>query len=117
MPEPLLRVETPLGKIVVCTHETWINHIEFGHPVMKGNSENVKETLKNPIVVYGSDQKENRDIYFAKSTYNNIGNEFYTKVVVENREIDSIVVSAWPQKDVAGGIDEEAIKYVNPKLR
>lgn len=82
---------------------------------MEGNHISVKNTIEKPDVIYQSNQTPIRDIYFArtKSTYYPL----YTKVVVQFESTENgEVISAWPQKDISGGIDPEVIKYVKNKL-
>lgn len=70
-----------------------------------------------PDVIYRNSQSPVRDVYFSKIATSSFPN-LYTKVVVE---IDSNngtgeVISAWPQKDISGGIDSGGVRYVKNEL-
>lgn len=118
MSNNLCIVESPIGYKVCVSRNTWENHIITGHKTMENNLEAVIDTIKNPDAIFSSEEwPDKRHVYFSTSksaTYKNL----YTKVVVntpdEYNEYGE-VVSAWPQKDMSGGI--EGIKYVKPKLR
>ncbi|NMB07941.1 MAG: hypothetical protein GX981_06115 [Tissierellia bacterium] len=107
----------PLKRKVTCSASTWFNHIFKGHVIMEDNIDSVKSTIENPDVIYQSSQSPARDVYFSKTeaTYNPL----LTKVIVEfNKSGESgQVISAWPQKDISGGIEDPGgIKYVKSKL-
>lgn len=106
----------PLNRKINCSSETWIEHIVDGHIIMTDNLNTVKNTIENPEVIFQSNQTPIRDVYFSrtKSTYSPL----FTKVVVEfsTSSESGDVISAWPQKDVSGGIDPGVIKYVKIKL-
>ena len=108
-------VDTKFGKCV-CTTSSW-NHITNGHKIMAKNEAAIVDTLKEPLYVYKSDKWGNRDVYFAKSQKATYGEKFYTKVVVENnKEKPNEVITAWPQPDIKGGIEEGGLKHVDSKL-
>lgn len=103
------------GVTVSCTNDQWDTHIVVGHGIMEKNVKAVKDTIKNPDIVYQSDQNENREVYFRQSPYSTYS--IHTKVVVEYgkgvKNPDNTVgevVSAWPQKDVKGGIGNVVYK-------
>lgn len=107
----------PLNRKIICTSDTWNNHIVKGHVIMQNNINAVKETIEKPEVIYKSNQSPVRNVYFSKvpsSTFPKL----YTKVVVEIDEASNTgeVVSAWPQKSISGGIDPRGIIYVKNKL-
>lgn len=121
MGDRLFTETSPLGYQVCCHRSVWEDHIikPTGHPIMKDNIEAVKETIKQPDVVYGSNEWPNRDVYFKQCSTASYGDKLYTKVVVTTPDIDSdvgAVVTAWPQKKISGKIDEGELKYVKPKL-
>jgi len=119
MSENLFEAKSPLGKLVTCSTDRWSNHIEAGHGIMKGNVDNVINAIQDPFIVYESNEYTQRDVYFASSTYNIEGKasaELFTKVIVQNEANFSTVVSAWPQKEIKGNINDEVMKYVKPKL-
>lgn len=106
----------PLNRKINCSSETWSEHIINGHVIMESNLNSVKNTVENPEVIFQSNQTPIRDVYFSRteSSYSPL----FTKVVVEFNESSGTgeIVSAWPQKDISGGIDSEVIKYVKIKL-
>lgn len=107
--------DTKYGKCV-CTTASW-NHITDGHKIMEKNEAAIVDALENPLYIYESNQWENRDVYFAKSEKATYGKKLYTKVVVENnKEKSNEVVTAWPQHDIKGGIEEGGLKHVDSKL-
>ena len=119
MSENFFEVKSPLGKLIVCSTATWENHIKTGHQIMSGNADKVIETLQDPLIVYESNENASRDVYFGISTYtisDKHAAELFTKVIVQNESAFSNVVSAWPQKEIKGGINEGVIKHVKPKL-
>jgi|GEM_PF-1367718 len=119
MSKTLFEVKSALGKLVTCSTDTWNNHIKTGHSVMDGNVDKVIDAIQNPFTVYESNDNKQRDVYFAHSMYNINGRpptELVTKVIVQNEADFSTVVSAWPQREIKGNINEKVMKYVRPKL-
>ena len=53
-------VNNPMGITVSCSNYRWDNHIAVGHSIMENNVEAVKDTIKDPDIIY----KDNR--YFSK---------------------------------------------------
>ena len=104
------------GITVSCTKEQWDIHIVGHHSIMQKNEKAVKDTIKDPDIVYESECNDNREIYFKASPYSTY-KDFLTKVVVEytpgKKNPESIVgevVSAWPQKEEKGGISDVVYK-------
>lgn len=110
---------TPLGYEVAFTEESWNHIVARGHDMMEGNEEAIKDTLTNPNCVFeSSEHPESRHVYFGKSAKASYGEKFLTKVIVEvPNEYNNIgkVVSAWPQKEVKGGINQGGLCYVKYK--
>lgn len=107
----------PLQRKVVCSAGTWNNHISIGHTAMDGNHNSVKSAIEEPEVIYRSSQTPDRDVYFARTESASYFPLFTKVVVVFNKSGDSgEVISAWPQKDISGGIDSGGLKYVKNKL-
>lgn len=114
-------VKTPLNYTVTCSVETWDGHIVKGHNIMENNAHIVYKTLENPDVVYESEEHpDTRDVFFKReniSLQNEKSAVLCQKVVIEkpiNEYSNGSVVSAWPQKDIKGGIGK--LKYVKPKF-
>lgn len=102
------KIETKsiLNEEVICSAQAWFGHIVAEHPIMARNLNAVKDTIEKPEVIYTSSQNEQRKIYFKKSDFSTYN--IYTKVVTKSIENNkSEVVSAWPQKEVKGGIGDE----------
>ena len=111
MHDHVFTANSPLGVTVYCSNDTWYNHIVAGHSPMTDKQTEVKYAIENPLCVYQSkSHPENRDVYFA----HNLPYDEYTKVVVENYDTHSEVVSAWGQPEIKGNIG--GLKYVKPKL-
>ncbi len=98
------------GRVVTCTKSQWNTHIASGHPIMAGNVGAVKDTIKNPDIVYQSSQNSEREVYFKSSSFSTYGKTLMTKVIVEytddqkGNDIIGKVVTAFPTKEVKGGI-------------
>lgn len=102
-------VETidPLGNTITCSFERWDEHIlgESDHAVMRGNERAVEDTLHNPDSIYQSSQNESRTVYFKKGAVSTYSSNLTTKVITEETGNKTRkVVSAWPQREVRGGI-------------
>jgi hypothetical protein len=120
MTSNLFVVKSPLGHDVCCSENNWHNHIARNHAIMCNNLEAVKNTIVDPDAIYQSEEWPNRNVYFGKSNIATYKDSFYTKVIVASpNEYNGMgsIVSAWPQKDISGNIDEEGLKYVRSKLR
>ncbi|KXG78306.1 hypothetical protein [Thermotalea metallivorans] len=108
----------PRGYIISCSTERFNEHIVSGHVIMRDNLNAIKSTIEEPEVIYKSSQSPIRDVYFSKVPTSSYP-KMYTKVVVQidDGNMTGEVVSAWPQKDISGGIDSGGIVYVKNKLR
>ena len=110
--ENLFEIIDVRGIIVVCTKLQWENHIMFNHPETTGKEEIVKNAIKEPEIIYQSDEYTNRDVYFGK-----MKNDRYMKVIVENHAPNyGEIVTAFPRRDISGNINIEVIKYDKSKL-
>lgn len=102
----IIETKDVFGEEVICSHGAWMGHVLPNHPVMKDNLSAVKDTIESPEAVFESSQNKDRKVYFKESkssTYN-----MYTKVVTKSiGENVSEIVSAWPQKEIKGGIGDE----------
>ena len=106
----VIEVKSVFGQITFCSVQTW-EHIVSGHQVMKDKMGQITQSVSDPDFVYESkSHPTNRDIYFR---YDRSDKE-YTKVIVQNKESFSEIVSAWPQDEIAGNIG--GLKYVRPRL-
>lgn len=95
-----------LGDKVICSDTTWTGHITSGHAIMSNNINAVKDTIEDPDVIYESNQHPARNVYFKQSSISSY--DAYTKVVTQKNEGNICsVVSAWPQKQIKGGIGSE----------
>lgn len=111
----IINIKSPLGYNVICSAHRWNNHVIEGHPMMKNRIDDVKCTIKDPLAVYGSDEWANRSVYFGRSKKSTL----FTKVIVEDPNEYSetgALVSAWPQKEIKGNINEKDLRYVKSKL-
>lgn len=113
------KVESPLGYTVSCTEENW-EHIKQ-HQIMEGNIDAIIDAIGDPFAIYTSQEwSETRDVYFGKSERASYGDKLLTKVIVNKPteyNSEGEVVSAWPQKDISGNIDEGGLQYVKSKPR
>ena len=121
MDERLFIEHSPLGYSVCCYKSDWEQHIlgKSGHSIMKNNLESVRITIAKPEFIFASNQWENRDIYFKRCSSATYGGKLYTKVVVQKPDIHDeygYVVSAWPQPNIKGNIDEGGLLYAKSKL-
>ena len=95
------------GNIVTCSRPQWFNHIVKNHSIMARNKHAVEEAISNPDKVYESDDYDNRKVFFKISTSPTYGDKFNTKVIVEyNKPSEGEIVTAFPTKDVKGGIGD-----------
>ena len=112
--------KSPLGYNVCVTEDTWKDHITQGHKIMENNADAIMNAIEDPIAIYGSLEWPNRDVYFGKSEIATYKSSLYTKVIIETPDQYNeygTVVSAWPQKNIDGNINEKELKHVKPKLR
>ena len=101
------------GIIVVCSQSQWENHIAPFHPEVEDKIEVVKNTIKDPEVIYQSAEDKKRDVYFGKMEEDTE----YMKVIVEMSAPNyGEIVTAFPRKNISGNIDTEVIKYDKYKL-
>lgn len=102
----LIETKNILGEDVICSHGAWMGHIVSHHPVMQNNLSAVKDTIESPEAIFVSSQNDDRKVYFKESTSSTYN--MYTKVVTKSiGENKSEIVSAWPQKEIKGGIGDE----------
>lgn len=102
----LIETTDILGENVICSHGAWLGHILPNHPQMHNNLSAVKDTVESPDAVFTSSQNDDRKVYFKESTSSTYS--MYTKVVTKSiGENVSEIVSAWPQKEIKGGIGDE----------
>lgn len=108
----IINVQSPLGYTVVCSQNTWNNHIVINHPIMSNNQNAVINTITDPDEIYLSNETGNNDeerhVYYSKTSgaeYNNNG--FMTRVIVElpNPNISvGDIVTAFPSKTKGGSV-------------
>ena len=108
----IIEVTDIRGILVVCEKSRWEEHIIL-HPEVKGKEEVVKNTIKEPEVIYQSAEYKERDVYFGKMEEDNK----YMKVIVEMSAPNcGEVITAFVRKDISGNIDTKVIKYDKSKL-
>ena len=84
------------------------DHIANDHPVMANNFHAIYETVETPDAGYTSRDSDSRNVYFKRSGTATYGTKFTTKVVVDYRDPNvAYIVTAFPQKDEGGNIDEQ----------
>lgn len=100
---------------VSCSKTWWDTHIIGGHSIMVNNEKAVKDTIKDPDIVYESSQNSDREVYFKTSEFSTYS--LKTKVIVEyspsKKNPDNVVgevVTAFPVKDEKGGIGNVVYK-------
>lgn len=102
----VIETKDVLGEDVICSHTAWMGHISYGHSIMKKNLLAVKDTVENPEVIHKSNQDDQRKVYFKQSSLSSYS--MYTKVITKTiGDNKSEIVSAWPQKEIKGGIGSE----------
>ncbi len=106
MDDFLFAVEDPNGRKVKLYSSQFNNHIivESGHNEVR--SEEIRETIVEPQVIYRSSTHDNRNVYFSKKSASYPA--LYVKVATEKVEEaeEWNVITAFLSKRVAGGIDE-----------
>lgn len=114
------KAKSPLGYVVSCTEESWTHIITHGHDMMQKNDIAIKDAIEDPICIYKSAAyPEQRDVFFGRSKSATYGDKFVTKVVVDRPNEcndEGEIVSAWPQKDISGGLQKDGLRYINRKL-
>lgn len=101
----LFETKDVLGEKVICSQETWCDHIISGHDIMENNLPAVIDTIKAPDKIYTSSTPD-RKIYFKKSSESTYSS--HTKVITASiSSSESVVVTAFPQKGIRGGINEQ----------
>ena len=99
------------GILVVCEKSQWEKHIILLHPDVQ--EEVVKNTIKEPQIIYQSAENTKRDVYFGKMD----GNNKYMKVIVEMSAPNyGEIVTAFPRRGISGNINTEVVKYDKNKL-
>lgn len=82
MNETIFSVQTYNNTTITLSKSVWDNHILPGHPEMSKSLDAVKDTVKEPDIVYkAANSDEDREVYFKKSNYSSYDAE--TRVVVE----------------------------------
>lgn len=105
--EKYISVNDYAGNKVTCSRQQWFGHIVKNHAIMSQNKEAVEETVNQPDKVYRSEDYENRRVFFKVSSSATYSNRFHTKVIVEyNKTCAGEIVTAFPTKDVKGGIGD-----------
>ncbi len=114
MAETKFSVTNYNGVTVSCSKEQWDTHIVL-HKIMEHNVEAVKDTIKDPDIVYKSDQNDNREVYYKKSAVSTYS--MNTKVIVEygqgKKNPDNVVgevVTTFPADKVKGGASDVVYK-------
>jgi hypothetical protein len=87
----------PRGRRIVCSQDTWRNHVSKKRPWMSTPEwiEAVKKTLQEPLVyIYQDANFPNRHVYYRKQT----NRTWYMKVIVEFKNEESIgeLIAATP---------------------
>lgn len=109
---PLFTFADKRGIIVVCSEAQWQNHIVASHPETEPLLNELKDTIRDPDIIYKSDEYDDRDVYFRT-----IGpNDKQMKAIVHISHNYGEVITAFPRKGVRGNIDIGVIRYVKPKL-
>jgi hypothetical protein len=90
-------VADPRGRKIICSAETWNNHIVANHPSMDGREDAIIATISNPELgfIYQDKFYPNRHIYYRRQSRGRA----YWKAVVEfddEDESDGRVVTAFP---------------------
>lgn len=100
------------GCTVFCSNNQWDTHVVQNHQIMSNNERAVKDTLKDPDVVYESKEYPDREVYFKSSSYSTYSG-LLTKVIVEYspgiknpQNIVGELVTAFPTPDEKGGIGD-----------
>lgn len=96
-----------------CSNNQWNNHISALHPEIKDNPDLVINTIKDPVVIYQSQDHYDRDAYFKEYSLNT---GEYIKVVVEIKNNFGDVITAFPVNDIKGNINKEELRYAKPQL-
>ena len=114
MAETKFSVTSYNGITVSCSKERWDTHIVL-HEIMDRNVEAVKDTIKDPDIVYRSDQNDDREVFYKKSALSTYS--MNTKVIVQygqgKKNPDSIVgevVTSFPTNKVKGGVSDVVYK-------
>ncbi len=91
----VFEVVDPRGYKIVCTEDSFNNHILIQHPQMKGREAEIQETIGHPTLgcIYQDANRPSRNIYYRLSK----NRESYIKVVVEiNQDQTGRVITAFP---------------------
>lgn len=88
----VFEVTDPRGRNVVCTEDSWNEHILSNRPWMRGWEDLVKDTIQNPYMgIFEDSDFNNRHIYYSRQQ----GRERYLKVVVQfdENETGSVITA------------------------
>jgi len=112
MLDNLFEITDKRGILVICEEAQWKHHIINGHPEVEDKLELVKETVRDPDIIYQSEDDPKRDVYFRQ-----IDIEKYMKVIVYLSSPNfGEVITAFLRKSISGNIDTEVIKYAKIQL-
>lgn len=110
----IMQTSSPVGYEVVCSQKRFDEHIKEGHEIMANNLEAIKDTIHAPEIVYKSNQQDNRDVYFKRSSLSSYS--MYTEVVVELPQKNVAVgevVTAFPTKKISSVIEQGQVLYAS----
>ena len=86
---------------------------------MEKNEQAVRDTIKDPDVVYDSNQHpQKRSVYYCKTDTATYGKSLWTTVVIDNPDKyneTGNVVTAWPTKKISDSNKEGGELYVKDK--
>jgi hypothetical protein len=96
----LFQVDDPTGKSVVCSVETWEQHVLANRPWMAGWEDRVRKTIENPTYgIYEDAAHPKRRIYYSMHS----SKTRYLKVVVQFDAASGILITAFPTNDMKAG--------------
>lgn len=114
----LFKEKDPRGYDIVLTKYQYVEHILIESEHTDISPEDIRRCVCSPDAVYQSSRRENRDVYFSKSSHQH--SNLYVKAVVEIDDAakkEGHVVTTFVQPHISGGIVESGgLKYVKSRL-
>lgn len=100
MDDVLFTVTDPRGKTVICTADSWHNHILSRHPYLSERLEIVKNTITGPTYgIFGDAHHPDRQVYY----YRQSARPRYMKVIVRDMDTHLIIITAFETDSMKSG--------------
>jgi hypothetical protein len=73
------------GITIICTEDTWVNHVIFEHPEMQGCETHVKTAIQNPFQIYQDSSDLKKKVIYNPFILPKPFHTQYLRIVIEYR--------------------------------